>query len=45
MSDEFSDNLVEGFPTIVLWRRYRDLAPLNDALRALITATARHRAE
>jgi hypothetical protein len=36
MSDEFSDDLVEGFPTIVLWRRYRDLAPLNGALIALI---------
>jgi len=37
MADEFSDNLVESFPTSVLWRRYRDLAPLNAALRALIS--------
>lgn len=36
MSGEFADAFSEQFPTIVLWRSYRDGGALNEALAALI---------
>jgi uncharacterized protein (TIGR02466 family) len=36
MADSFTDSFADQFPTMVLWRRYRDVAPLNAALAGLI---------
>jgi len=34
--NSFADEVIEQFPTTVLWRRCHDVAPLNDTLSALI---------
>src|SRR5262245_7538545 len=36
MGDAFVDTVVEQFPTTVLWRQCRNVAPLNQAIAALV---------
>jgi len=36
MNDTFVDSIVEQFPTTVLWRQCRGVAPLNEAVAALV---------
>jgi uncharacterized protein (TIGR02466 family) len=42
MADSFTDSFAEQFPTTVLWRRHRDMAPLNAALASLVRELRDH---